>query len=159
MCGARIWGRAVSGWQFSLPLLYAKGVVSMNHMSKFALFGLVIGAMAGISSVASAQGMSINPNLAKRGRELWLSRSCEACHSIGKGRRAGPDLLDVTTRRSTEWLTKWLKNTKEMQESDSIAQRLVVEAKGVKMANLHLTDADVEALLSYLAQESQKQKK
>ncbi len=131
----------------------------MNHMSKFALFGLVIGVMAGSSSVARAQGMSINPNLAKRGRELWMSRSCDACHTIGKGRRAGPDLLDVTSRRSTEWLTKWLKNTKEMQESDSVAQRLVVEAKGVKMANLHLTDADVEALISYLGDETRKQKK
>jgi len=135
-------------------ILYAKGVVSMNHMSKFALFGLVMGAMAASSS---AQG--INPNLAKRGRELWLSRSCDACHTIGKGRRAGPDLLDVTSRRSTEWLTKWLKNTKEMQESDSVAQRLVVEAKGVKMANLHLTDSDVEALISYLGDETRKLKK
>lgn len=131
----------------------------MNHMSKFALFGLVMGALAGISSAASAQGMSINPNLAKRGKELWASRSCEGCHSIGKGRRAGPDLEGVTSRRSNEWLTKWLKNTKEMQESDSIAQRLVVEAKGVKMANMHLTDADVEALISYLADASQKMKK
>jgi hypothetical protein len=40
-----------------------------------------------------------------------------------------------------------------------VAQRLVVEAKGVKMANLHLTDADVEALLSYLGDETRKQKK
>jgi protein SCO1/2 len=131
----------------------------MNYTSKFALLGLVMGALAGSSSVASAQGMSINPNLAKRGKELWANRSCEGCHSIGKGRRAGPDLLDVTSRRSTEWLTKWLKNTREMQESDSVAQRLVVEAKGVKMANLHLTDADIEALISYLADETRKQKK
>jgi protein SCO1 len=141
-------------------ILYAKGVVAMkNHMSKLALFGLVMGAMAGSSSAARAQGMTVNPNLAKRGRELWMSRSCDACHTIGKGRRAGPDLLDVTSRRSTEWLTKWLKNTREMQESDTIAQRLVVEAKGVKMANLRLTDSDVEALINYLADETRKQKK
>jgi cbb3-type cytochrome oxidase cytochrome c subunit len=142
-------------------LLYiAKGVVSMkNHMSKLALFGLVIGAMAVSSSAARAQEMASNPNLVKRGKELWASRGCEGCHSIGKGRRAGPDLLGVTSRRSTEWLKKWLKNPQEMQASDSVAQQLVVEAKGVKMVNPHLSDSDIDAVISYLTEETREKSK
>lgn len=129
----------------------------MNHTSKFALVGLVIGAMA-VSTSARAQEMASNPNMVKRGKEVWMSRSCDACHSIGKGRRAGPDLSGVTSRRSMEWLKSWLKNPTEMQQSDTIAQRLVVEAKGVKMVNPKLSDSDIQAVISYLAEESRKAK-
>ncbi len=111
----------------------------MTRISKLALFGLVIGAMAGSSSAAQAQGMRVDPNLAKRGKALWLSRGCDACHSIGKGRRAGPDLAGVTSRRSGAWLRKWLHNPDEMLASDSTAMALLAEAKGVKMANLKLS--------------------
>ncbi len=130
----------------------------MTRISKLALFGLVIGAMAGGSSAAQAQGMKVDANLAKRGKALWLSRGCDACHSIGKGRRAGPDLLGVTSRRSGAWLRKWLHNPDEMLASDSTAMALLAEAKGVKMANLKLSDTEIEALINYLADESRKAK-
>ncbi len=126
----------------------------MTRISKLALFSLVIGALTGGSSAARAQGT--DPNLVKRGRDLWFTRSCDACHSIGKGRRAGPDLMGVTERRSGAWLRKWLKNTEEMQASDSTAMGLMAEFKGVKMWNPKLTSPDIEALISYIAAESRK---
>ena len=66
-----------------------ESVATMLRVSKLALFGLVIGAVAGSSSTARAQGMSVD---AKRGKLLWEKKSCDACHSIGHG------------------LKKWLKN-------------------------------------------------
>ncbi len=131
----------------------------MKHMSKLALFGLVFGVMAGSNSAARAQGMPVNPNLAKRGRELFLIRSCDACHGIGKGRRAGPDLLGVTDRRSQEWLRKWLKDPAAMLASDSLAMQLKDEYKGVSMANPRLTNSDIEALINYLADATRKARK
>jgi len=123
----------------------------MIRISRLALVGLVIGAIAGSSSVARAQGN------VKRGSEVWKSRSCDGCHSIGKGRRAGPDLLGVTDRRSEAWLRKWLHDPPAMLDSgDSTAQALLAEAKGVRMANLHLSDSDISALLSYIQDESRK---
>ena len=43
-----------------------------------------------------------------------------------------------------------------MYDSDSIAKGLLADAKGIKMPNLRLNDADIDALISYLAAESQK---
>jgi len=102
----------------------------MIPISKLALLGLVLGALAGSSSAARAQ----------------------ACHSIGHGRRAGPDLLGVTNRRSAAWLRKWLKNTEEMIQGDSLAMQLVAEYRGYKMTNPRLSNPDIEALINYLAE-------
>jgi cytochrome c2 len=113
-------------------------------MRTFALFGLVVGVMVGSSSVAQAQE-------AARGKELWLSRSCDACHSIGGGLRAGPDLQGVTERRTKEWLRKWLHDPDQMRASDPLAQQIYKEAKSTKMWNPHLTDSDIESLIAYLA--------
>jgi len=131
----------------------------MIRLSKLALFGLVMGAIASSSSVARAQGMRADANLVKRGSQLWKSRSCDGCHSIGKGRRAGPDLMGVTERRSDAWLRKWLHDPAQMQGSDSVAQALMAEAKGVRMVNPHLSDSDIDAVLAYISDESGKVKK
>jgi len=122
----------------------------MTRISKLALFSLVIGALTGGSSTARAQGT--DPNLVKRGRDLWFTRSCDACHSIGKGRRAGPDLMGVTERRSGAWLRKWLKNTEEMILTDSLAIQMVADFRGYKMTNPRLSNEDIEALINYLAE-------
>ncbi len=94
--------------------------------------------------------------LASRGKSLFTSRGCTGCHSIGKGKQAGPDLLGVTDRRSVDWLKRWLHAPESMYDSDSIAKGLLADAKGIKMPNLRLNDADIDALISYLAAESQK---
>lgn len=138
---------------FGVPHSLKRGVGSMIRPSKLARFGIVLGALALGSSFAYAQhsGVSVDPALAKRGKTVYASRGCEGCHSIGKGRRAGPDLAGVTERRSEEWLKKWLKDPSAMFDSDSTAKQLLAEAKGVKMPNMKLNDSDIEALINYLA--------
>jgi len=131
----------------------------MIRSSKLSLLVLVIGALAGSSSIARAQSMTVDENLAKRGKSLWLAKGCDGCHSIGKGRRAGPDLLGVTERRDMAWLKRWLKNPTDMLASDTAAQAMLAESKGVKMPNLKLSDPDIDALINYVASESQKLKK
>ena len=100
----------------------------------------------------------VDPALADRGATFWRNRSCDACHSIGGGRRAGPDLAGLSGRRSNDWLKRWLKNPPEMLQSDSTAKELLADAKGVKMANLHLTDAEIDALIDYINQLSAKER-
>jgi nitrite reductase (NO-forming) len=107
---------------------------------------------------ASAQGFKVDEALAKKGKSLFTARACNGCHTIGKGRMAGPDLAHVTDRRTTEWLTKWLTDPPAMQASDSIAKALVVEYKGSKMPNMQLKPDEITALLNHLAKESEKVK-
>lgn len=130
-------------------------------MHRMVLTLVVVGfAWLGVAthSAAQTQTETLQPDaaLAKRGRSLYTNRGCEACHTIGKGKRAGPDLAGVMERRDLDWLRRWLKNTTAMLESDSIAKALLAEYNGVRMPGQKLADADVEALLQYIAQESAK---
>jgi protein SCO1/2 len=95
----------------------------------------------------------------KKGKNLFQARGCFGCHTVGKGKLAGPDLAGVTDKRDSEWLKKWLKAPDEMMGSDPTAQELLKEYKNVKMPNLKLKDDEVESLMHYLAAESAKQKK
>lgn len=127
----------------------------MNRSYKLALAALVGGVLAW-GSTAQAQGVTVDANLAKKGKSLFNSRGCMTCHSIGKGRLAGPDLAGVVERRDLDWLKRWLKDTQGMLESDTLAQRLLAESKGVKMPTVKLADREIDALIHYMAQESAK---
>jgi cytochrome c2 len=127
----------------------------MTRTSKLALAALVGGLMAW-GSVAQAQGVTVDANLAKKGKNVFVNRGCSTCHSIGKGVLAGPDLAGLTQRREMDWIKRWLKNTTEMLASDSIAQAMLAEAKGVKMPQVKLSDAEIDQLIHYIAQESAK---
>jgi cytochrome c2 len=97
-----------------------------------------------------------NPDL-KRGKSVFASKGCGVCHAIGK-KLAGPDLAGVTARRSNEWLTRWLKETDVMLETDSTAMALLKDYKGLKMPKQPLTDQDVAAVIAYIDSESNKKK-
>lgn len=92
--------------------------------------------------------------LVAKGKELFNS-NCTSCHTIGKGKLVGPDLLGVTDLRSDQWLHKWIKNPDQMLQSDPVAKELLKEFM-VPMPNLGLTDQQVTALIAYLKSENKK---
>src|ERR1700674_1793945 len=104
---------------------FPEGVFSMIPNSKLIRYGFVVGALglsgcshskAPVVRVTPARGAlresptRVDPALADRGATYWRNRSCDGCHSIGGGRRAGPDLAGVSGRRSYDWLKRWLRN-------------------------------------------------
>lgn len=117
----------------------------------------VLAAIAiGFAPGAAAQGgLTVDKDLAKKGKDLYKKKGCNACHVLGK-KSAGPDLIGLMERRDHDWVRRWLKETDTMLENDSIAQAMFVEYKKVKMPNLKLADADVEALLHYIQDETNK---
>jgi cytochrome c2 len=121
----------------------------MIRISKLGLCSVVVATLALSASVAQAQD-------AKKGKSVFVNKGCGACHSIGKGKMAGPDLAGVTTRRSQDWLKRWLKDPTAMFGKDSTADALVVEFKNVKMPNMKLSDGDIAGVLAYLAEASPK---
>jgi cytochrome c551/c552 len=104
---------------------------------------------------ATGSPFRVDPTLATRGKTVWSKNGCGGCHGIGK-KMAGPDLANIAARRSREWLHRWMKNTKQMLESDSIGRALLAEWKGMRMPQFNLSDADIDALLHYITQESEK---
>jgi nitrite reductase (NO-forming) len=83
-----------------------------------------------------------------RGKEAFESK-CLACHSIGGGKKLGPDLAGVTKRRTESWLTRWLKSPETMLASDPDAKKLLQEHNNLPMPNQNLTDAEIREFIKY----------
>lgn len=96
----------------------------------------------------------IDPDLAKRGEELFRSRGCVSCHTVGQGRRVGPDLEGVTERREFAWIYHMVTNPDSMVRSDSIAKQLLSEYF-TPMSDQNVQPDQFRALYEHLRSESQ----
>ena len=84
------------------------------------------------------------------GERLYFAKGCVACHTIGKGKHLGPDLKDVGSRRSADWLQRWLKSPQLMAATDPDAKALLREYQLI-MPEPELSAAEVEALAGFLS--------
>lgn len=86
----------------------------------------------------------------KDGQYLFQSR-CSACHSIGEGKRHGPDLLGVTARRDRNWVARYIQSPNLMQaQGDATAAELARQYTDVRMPNLNLSNDDVAAVIKFI---------
>jgi len=85
---------------------------------------------------------------AVRGKLAFESK-CLACHSIGQGKKLGPDLAGVTKRRDAAWLTRWLKSPEAMLKTDEHAKAMLKEYNDIPMPNQNLSDAEVKEYIKY----------
>ena len=75
---------------------------------------------------------------------------CSACHTIGGGRKVGPDLKGITQKRHRDWLESFISDPEKMFTSkDSIALELLNEYK-IQMPVLGLSKDDISAILAFL---------
>lgn len=80
---------------------------------------------------------------------------CAQCHTIGHGRRIGPDLKDVTRTRSRAWLEKFIQDPDAMMQSgDKDALALREQYGGITMPQMNVTPAQIRGLLRYIEQQS-----
>lgn len=82
-----------------------------------------------------------------------FKQTCSACHTIGKGKLVGPDLKGVNTKRSEAWITSFVKNAQAFGEKDTDAKAMITEY-GYPMPNQNVTDADIKAIITYIAENS-----
>jgi len=127
----------------------------MSSGSVVSFSALVIALAVGGTATLQAQGMKVDSIAAARGKKVWNSKQCYGCHELGRTQSTGPDLVGVTDRRSAEWLRKWLKDPVMMAGDDSTAAALKKQFQGAQMPNLKLTNQEVDALINYLAQQTQ----
>lgn len=80
--------------------------------------------------------------------KLAFEGKCIACHSVGGGDKLGPDLLGVTTRRTDEWLARWLANPAELLKHDAEAQALQKKFT-LAMPDQGLSEAEINHLVRY----------
>ncbi len=82
--------------------------------------------------------------------KLAFESKCLACHSIGGGRKLGPDLAGVTKRRTEAWLKRWLKEPEKMLQSDADAMAMLKEYNNIPMPNQSLSDVEIRQYLDYM---------
>lgn len=125
-------------------------------MRPLTLSALVILALA-FSAVARAQPPVTPSSAAEPSAEptdptvdLFV-RKCGSCHTVGNGKRVGPDLQGALDRRDRAWLERFVKAPSTMLDSDPIARQLVTEFAGVRMPDLGLSDSEVSSLSDLIA--------
>ena len=137
-------------------------------MKKAVIFGIAMTASAVLATPSFAQEKASNGAAsefvvdaakAKAGAKVFGGKACMGCHTIGKGRLAGPDLGGLLERRGEEWTRKWLKDPTAMFETDSTAKALLKEYNNVKMPNMKLTDEQIDQVLHYILETGSKVKK
>lgn len=89
---------------------------------------------------------------ASEGAALFTAKGCAGCHTVGGGDLTGPDLQGVTERRERDWLLRWIAAPDQvLAEGDPIATQLFQQYNQVPMPALGLSEAEVVAILAYLA--------
>lgn len=111
-------------------------------------FALSIVLFVGLHSESRAAQGSI---AIENGKRIFETK-CSACHTIGGGKRVGPDLKGITEQRSRDWLLKFISDPEKMfQAGDPIATSLLRKFGGIKMPDLGLSQQEIFDVLSYIA--------
>ncbi len=88
--------------------------------------------------------------------QLFRTR-CATCHTIGDGEGLGPDLLMVSSRRSPEWLARFIREPDKMlAEKDEAATAMLPKYRNLAMPNLKLSEHNVADLMAFIDAESRK---
>lgn len=98
-----------------------------------------------------------------QGESIFRTR-CSTCHEIGrspdKTMKPGPNLLDVSDRRTHEWLVRWIQEPDKMlEEKDPTAIQLFESYNRLPMPNLRVSEHEAEMLLDFIKVESKRMKK
>ena len=116
-----------------------------------AMSGLMFGLLVARADANAQASFRADNQKALRGKALFTEKGCQGCHSIGYGRMAGPDLLNVTHRVTVDWLRQFLKNPQAMFDAgDGRTVALVEQHHGFVMPNFRLKDAEIDALIHFM---------
>jgi len=88
------------------------------------------------------------------GKKLF-EENCSDCHSIGEGVVVGPDLKNITQKRTETWLIKFIKSPGAIiDRGDKEAKKLFEEFDEEYMPDQDLTELEIKNILEFIKQKS-----
>lgn len=90
----------------------------------------------------------VDHEAAEAGEKLFSTKGCTACHAWGK-KLTGPDLKDVTARRTQVWMEHQILHPDVMVKTDPIAHELFAKHM-LQMPKQGLTEAEARQVIEYL---------
>ena len=84
--------------------------------------------------------------------EVTFKQICAACHTVGKGRLVGPDLMNIHQRRTDDWLLRFIKSSQTViKGGDAYADSLFKAYNQVMMPDqTALSEAQMKEVLAYI---------
>lgn len=120
----------------------AKNILKLAVLAAFAV---------GTLTATSAQTQQTSPTA------TLFEKSCYSCHNIGGGDKKGPDLKGATTRRSREWLQRYIAAPAALNRAgDADAAALFKKFAPEIMPDQNLTPEQIDSLLSLIDDLSKK---
>lgn len=93
----------------------------------------------------------LNFNYSQPSGEKIFSEKCLSCHTIGEGKRIGPDLANIHTRREENWLLKFISSSQSLiTQGDSTAVSLFKENNNAVMPDKQLSNIEIKAVINYI---------
>lgn len=87
---------------------------------------------------------------ADEGQDLF-SKLCSPCHSIGKGKLLGPDLKNISEKRSQDWLVAFIQSSQTLIKSgDADAIASFKEYNNLVMPDQPLDIRQTKAVIKYI---------
>ncbi len=85
--------------------------------------------------------------------------TCSQCHTIGKGKLIGPDLLDIEEKYSILWLSDFINNSDSLIKSgDTTAIKLFKSNERIPMPKHSFDSTEIKNLINFITNEGNKLK-
>lgn len=109
-----------------------------------------------VYSILSVWSVSAQDAASVQDGEALFKAQCATCHAV-KEKLVGPALKGIETRRSEEWILKWVKNSQAVVKSgDDYAVKIYNENNKTVMPAFNLKDAEIKSILAYVKAEAEK---
>ncbi|MBI2337260.1 MAG: cytochrome c [Deltaproteobacteria bacterium] len=83
--------------------------------------------------------------------KVLFEQKCAACHTIGGGRRVGPDLAGVHDRHKEDWMLKFIKSSQAViQSGDPEAVALFEQNNKIIMPDHLFSDDEIKGIIAYI---------
>ena len=91
---------------------------------------------------------------ANEGQDIFKG-TCAACHTIGKGRLVGPDLKNISEKRSPDWLIAFIQSSQTIIKSgDADAVAIYKEYSNLLMPDNAISNGQTNAVINYITEAS-----